>query len=799
MDQETGEEVGQEATSTEVDLCDAVVTAGLDEFFRRPVRILNFDWNMSDPAGQKTSCLPWNLYFTNASIKRKLDNYAFLRGNLRVKVVVNASPFFYGSMRMSYWPLATFKSNTIQNGTVAGQTNSEFIPLSQLPGVWIKPQCSEGAEMTLPFIFHRNYLRVQVADDFGAMGTLRFHIYSALQSANGVASQSVSVQVYAWVEGLVLAGPTAGLSLQADEYGVGPVSGPASTVASIASKLKSVPVIGKFATATEMGAKAVSGIAKLFGFTNVPVISPTEPYRPAPFPQFASPEIGFPVEKLTMDAKNELSVDPTIIGLPPEDELTIQSMAMRQSFISKANWSTSDGVDKALFTSRVTPSMTLADSGSNALIQTTPLGLLSQLMACWRGDVIFTFRFIASPFHKGRVRISYDPYGQGLLSVADTGPVVFNKIVDLAHETEVDVRVPYQQALAWCYTDSSLSTDVWSTADPPLLVYKDTFDNGLITVRVLTRLTAPVASSNIDMQVFVRGADNFEFANPITVRQNTTPFALQSEEYQETRQGMETSVGSNTADMSVVRSRLHFGENVKSLRSLLRRSNLVDVFNPRNTVGEVGVFRLNQTRFPPHYGFDPKGYSTCKGVLTPGSTYPFNYAYTTPWHLISNCFLLQRGSMHWHYNWVSKDPVTLRVMRNNQAVTFYSSAVLTASPGTSNDTQWTYMKDLVATTAGLSVTNQHTNAGLSISIPNYNAFKFQSTDIANSTGPVTSTSRYDGSVYDSVSVVIVIDKDTDLSTGHLERYFAAGTDYGLYFFMNCPSRREILPGDINPS
>jgi len=130
--------------------------------------------------------------------------------------VLNASPFYYGSMRASYQPLPNFKASTIVAGTVGGFTNTEFIPYSQQPGVWLKPQHSEGAELTLPFFYPRSFLKAQLAQDFTDMGTLRMIIYNVLQSANGVTGQGVTVQVYAWAENVTLAGPSVVLSMQGD-------------------------------------------------------------------------------------------------------------------------------------------------------------------------------------------------------------------------------------------------------------------------------------------------------------------------------------------------------------------------------------------------------------------------------------------------------------------------------------------------------------------------------------------------------------------------------------------------------
>lgn len=798
MDTAEGVKVGSGVNHSKFDIADAVTAAGLPEFLSRPVRISSFFWDQSQGPGVVQDMRPWNLFFNNANIKYKLNNFAFIRANLKLKFVINASPFYYGSMRACYQPLPAFKTSTIGFGSSGLMTNSELVPLSQQPGIWLKPQHSEGAELTLPFFYPRSFLRLQNAQDFTDMGQLRMVIYNSLLSANGATGAGVSVQIYAWAEDVVLAGPSVGLALQADEYGVSPISGPASTVGRIARMFKSTPVIGKFATATEIGANAVSGIAKLFGFTNVPVIESTKPLRPTPFPQLASADIGYPVEKLTLDSKNELSVDPSIMGLASDDELIISKFAGKESYIATSQWTTSTPVDTPLFSSKVTPSLGFGyPSGTGQLKQYTPMGLLSLLFKSWRGDIIFRFRFVASAFHKGRVRISYDPYNAAVLTTADTGPTVYNQVVDLAAETDVEVRVPYQQALAWCYTYTN-DTGLFSTATSPTLAFDDTYDNGLISVKVLTALSAPVLTSTVYMQVFVRAADNIEFANPITIGNRPSPFVVQSEEYSEKPETEQTVIGETPPDLDIQRTRVNFGENIVSLRTLMRRSNYLDtVYIPTAGSTGDGCFRVRQTRFPLHYGYDPNGWNLAKGISAPAVTFPINFVAVTPWHLISNCFVGQKGSMHWTYNvYKGTAATTMQISRDTELTTGVSAAwdIKTVSTNSSTNAQ-NLLLTTSSTTAGAALINQNTISGVSVSVPNQSVFKFQTTDPRNSSSPGnSSSSRYDGSCFETFNVEIM-QSGAVFSTvlARFDRYFAIGTDYSLFFFLNCPSMYELPP------
>lgn len=780
IDSNVGAAVGTEVSPLDYELADAQTTADLASYMARPVRVLSFTWSQSDPVGYKLFNQPvWQFFAQNASIKNKLENYAFLRGNLKLKFVLNASPFLYGSMRAMYLPLQNFKA---YGGT--SSFPSSFLPNSQLPGVWLDPAHSEGAVLTCPFIWPRSFLRVGAIADFTNMGSISMTIYNQLASANG-ATSSVSVQVYAWMEDVVIAGPTLAPALQADEYGVGPVSAPASAIAAASRKLGDVPYIGKFAKATTIGASAVSKIATLFGFTDVPVISDTEPVRNSPFPQLATAKIGYVHEKLALDPKNELSIDPSIVGLNGEDELAIAKFVQRESFLTNVSWSSSQAADTPLFTSVVTPQLGYV---SGTTYDFTPMALLSTLFRNWRGDVIFRFRFIATPFHKGRVRISYDPYSTSVQTAADTGPYVFNKIVDLGAETDVEVRIPYQQALPWCYNNTQISASSWSTSTAPTLTLTDTFHNGMLSLKVLTALTGPTTTANVGIQVFVRGAENLEFANPAVGNFDMTPFALQSEEYQE-RKPVETMDFGHQGAGESHRELVNFGETVRSLRTLMRRKNLLDTIQiPAPTANTAGVFRIVQTRFPAFYGYDSSGMNTAKGVLAPTSTFVFNFTLMSPWHLISNCFLAQRGSMNWTFNATKgNSALTSRISRYNYTFPGYTADFSSDINTNTNATEWAYWRNSTSTCAGASLTHTNTTNGHSVTLPAYTPFKFQTTDPRNTTNPSTGT-RYDGNVYDTIMVEFPYDTTYNNIAGFtVERYFGIGADYSLHFFLCCPT------------
>lgn len=790
----------------EVSRADATQHHSLDDFFSRPVRIANFTWLEADAIGTSRAFRPWHLYFTNPRVQYKLHNHAFIQCKLKLKILINASPFYYGSMLAAYRPLTGFSADTISYDV----GNRHFIPYSQRPCVWLAPQRNEGAEMTLPFIHPANWLDAGSASAMNSMGELLFLNYTDLESANGTTGTGVTITVYAWAEDVKLSGPSLSLAtqgdeldlqVQADEYGRGPVSQLASAVASTAKTLSKVPFIGRFATATQIGASAVSRIASMFGYTNVPVIEDTRPLRPEAFPKFASSDIGFPVEKLTLDPKNELTLDNTVCGAGADDELTISKLVQRESYLCATSWSTTHSSNDILFSSPVAPGdlwdLTVA---ANPKMYLTPMAWINAMFQNWRGDIIFRFRIVASKYHKGRLRVSFDPAGQfaqNLVNTPASDNVVFTEIIDLDNDTEVEFRVPYQQALPFLLGKSLNATPGWSTTTTPLFTRDPVRDNGTITVRVLTALTAPVALSTVSVQVFVRGAENLEFANPCSVRKGYSPWTVQADTITTSATSSVLGAPSHVDDNQYL---VNFGEKILSLRQLLRRMTLVGVTTPVAASGQdFYIVQKYFNRIPPYFGYDPDGIHQAKGVVNTGTTYKFNFVNTTPLNWILPAFLGYRGSTNWSFNVDSSAPIShVRAMRlnlNSQpssavALDAFVTGTVTGTP--SANAQFFYTK-VNAGVAGSALTNQRTNAGLNVQCPMYTRYKFSGTSVNRA----TSSNNGDDGDLDMFCMEVLLNNTAvgpKAVDTRIWSYCGVGTDFNVLYFLNVPTMWDIGTG-----
>lgn len=686
------------------------------DFLKRPVLIRSFDWAVGGLVNQAFT--PWDDYFSATAINKKLDNYAFLRCDLKIKVLINASPFYYGALLVSYQPEAGMARDIVNT------SSDEIVGYSQMPHIWCYPQTNTGGEMTLPFLSTTEWIHTVGTGGITAlqnMGTLRFDSIGTLIFANTTGAADINVQVYAWAENVELAGLTTDVALQSgvDEYGQGPVSKIASAIARGASKLESAPVIGSYMTSTRMAANSISSIASLFGYTKVPNIANIEPVKNLPFHGLATSDQCDVTEKLTVDSKNELCIDSSVIGGSKEDDLLISNFVQRSSYLTTFTWQASDAEGTLLWNSYVVPAMgTLTAGTSQNYWQGTPMWIMNEMFQYWRGDIIFDVKVVASGYHRGRMICAWDPSGD-IANTINSTSTCFNKIVDISEETEFSLRIPYIQATPYQKTPDSIEEyfDITALPSDP---YGGT-TNGILTFRVLNKQTSPVASANVKILISVRGAENLEFAAPKKINTDINFYAVQSGE---------TVMGEpSTLDPNV--NLVYMGEKVSSVRELLQRANYNQIITTSTNIANAEFKGVNINRRPLYRGFDPNGIHVATGPVSAGSE-PFNFVPNTPYQMITSCFLGERGSITWKVdaNIITKSSLSVTRSQDLLTVARYNSGnaanVISAASGASTfnaDTSEDY-----ATCAGMALINLETNTGMSANAPMYSIYTMLDTD-----------------------------------------------------------------------
>jgi len=782
-------------------LDDMMPSVELSEYLSRPVLIKSLTYAQATTVGVKTSFYPWKDYFNSTPIKKKLDNFAFINCKLHLKVVINTSPFYYGSYMLNYTPLWA-QANGINTDSSLG----ELIPQSQRPHIWIYPQTNQGGEMILPFFYPKNWLDCTSSNDLIDMGAITPIVYAPLLSSNGASGASTTIQVYAWAEDVKLMGPTIKLAVQsADEYSAGPVEKLASAMASASGYLENVPIIGRYMRASSIIATAVGSVAHLFGFTNVPNIANVHAFKNQPFPHFASTEISTPVEKLTLDPKNELCIDPRTVGLDGTDELSIKYICSKESFLGTGIIALSDVVDYQPFAAFVSNMYSQHVTGANPY-RFLPLSYVSSAFQYWRGDIIFRFKFICTKYHKGRVRITYDPLGN-ISTNADSYSTAFNRVVDIGEENDVEVIVPYMQARSWLLVEPSPSATAWiafnggTLAAPTIGTH-----NGMISIRLVTPLSAPTTTADVRVQVFVRAGDNFEVAMPRANLGFTTQALqsqdewdidafdqdIQSEDIIDYGEPTKVIAGTSYNNAHPARHLVNMGETICSLRQLMRRSTFVISVGVPNATATDGTAAYSHifSKYPPFYGYDTTSYVQAPGTVVPGSNFGFNYVGVTPYGWFSPMYIGQRGSMIWHINTRSKIPLgNTRVSKYSGTLTGATANKTTidfGQPATFGKVSYSNMRSKADDWGGSSVTNQNTQTGLSALLPQYNPnrFTFVNPTYANQGQSVDNTNYELFRLQYDVQPIAHPAESFDNVT--IDKYVSIGPDFTLFFWLNVP-------------
>lgn len=771
----------------------------LGNFLSRPTLISTFTWSTADIAGIKSTVTPWNTFLASPAIKKKIDNFAFVRGRLHVKVTVNGTPFQFGALRLCYSPLLGTVSDKIRTNLVSN--GPLLVPYSQQPGFYIYPQANAGGEMVLPFFYQQNWLDLTSLADVTNFGTLNYVIYAPLKSAVTGGATTVTVQTFAWMTDVELMGSTSRLSLQADEYQEGKISKPATALASIAGMLTSIPYIGPFARATEIGATAVGAMARLFGYTNVPVIENVSAFQPMNAPMLASAHIGTPVQKLTLDPKQELSIDPAPHGLESNDELALSYLKKKESYFAVTSWSTSDATDTQLFNMRVNPYLPSWVPINNSVavpvgkrVYDIPLSYIGRMFKEWRGGLVLRIKVVATKFHKGRLKIQYDPRGD--LSVASAPEnTVYTTILDIGECDDLEIEIPYHQANAWSTLDQTIQ-DNWTPGNS--LAPRLGTDNGTLSIRVLNTLVAPTTGA-INLLFFLRAADDFEYANPAerigpdTINRVPNLYALQAEDHTEIVPSY-VCVGSK-AVVSAERYGQNYGENIASLRTLLHRSQVMDTYStgnfPVNTAG-VLLKTLKIMPYPP--GYNVNAATLANVVLLPAGTANFSFGYMTHMPYITSMYLAYRGGANYTITPQADNYGNVGDFRVSRATSIplstvyrlggYNGSVALAASLSTRAKFFNY-DHFTDGFGGMAITSTATNGSVTIQIPDYKKFNFSLADPAN---------YYAGSSKDGTDVQTVIVEMLQVNQGSdniagttLQTEVCAAPDFTCLFFLCCPT------------
>lgn len=381
-----------------------------------------------------------NTYFT-----RIFSKYKYVRGGMRVKIVVNGCPFTYGKIAASFLPIgqlpiAERAVRALQlNPSLLDYTDSNSVELSW---DWVSP--FEWHDFSNSANFGSIYLtpltRLRCTQDVNM--TVTINIYAGLVDPE-VAGRAVEAQGRGRRKRLTVENPIRRID---GELGVndpinqeakakasqGTISGVVRAVGAAAPLLAPIPYVGQVATVAGPILSVLAPILEGMGFSK-PTLNIANSAASGVGGRYALGMTGASnAIRLAYDVDQRLGT-----GVVPDSQWTWRRIAQVPSLI-KSESILSDAVPNQgvpLFTISSSPhgwSWPILGNPSTSCVA-------AAMFSYWRGSIKLKFQFLCSKFVSARFAVRYSP-NVSVLQWDDTLPTY---IIDVQGNTETSLVVPY--------------------------------------------------------------------------------------------------------------------------------------------------------------------------------------------------------------------------------------------------------------------------------------------------------------------------------------------------------------------
>lgn len=786
--------------------------SSIAKFLERPILINTYVWTVGTMLTQEIN--PWSYLLGNSAFIDKLNYFKLFRGNLTVTFKINGTPQHAGKVLCSY------RYRDRENGYYDASNTAHLITRSQRPHCWLDAADNRTGCICIPWFSPESWLDIPTmyVGDYNAdnMGVVNIDSPATLKQSNA-GSDTITISVFANFTDVQLSIPTVQVAASSgtyfepcaksskvpkvtsnDEYGSsGVISGPSAVVADIAGKLKDVPVIGIFARATEIGANAVGGIARLFGFSKPRMIDDIKPMRNMPVSNMANVEGMDSVQSLALTAKQELTVDTRTAGFDGEDQLAFKFWKDKMSYLTLVNWQPTDTVNSVIWGTHVNPMLgyRLVEA-DEVLCVPTALGYMSRPFKYWSGSLRFRFQAIATKFHRGRITIVYDPSG-GVTNSSGVYNKTFTHIVDLSEERDFTIEIPWSQAKPYAEVHDSIFSS-WLD-DPTSGFVNDAFSNGCLYMVVATDLAISDGVTPVDFIVSMSAGPDYEVMGP---RDNPLIGWLPyydpaSGSYYEPCSDMETGspqddspepvteiihIGTPNYTPMDYKSSVYFGERIQSARQLMKRYTFYKAFKPLNassagSTHSTGAYFIMPS-FPAYYGYSANG----NELLATGAR--FNRTGNSFMNYFAMAFAGWRGSVRYKLVASAKREVSQMMVTRATEETIATSwgraagttVLLPASAWEKANSDAWYLQSSGVSGTVLTV-NQTMNA-LEFETPYQQPQRFSPV--------VLDTTTSDTSAFGDPLKVVYNTDGSFSSTDQIFSYTAAGEDFSLFGFLGAP-------------
>lgn len=480
-------------------------------FLKRPVKLSNLTWSVDQIKGTMLSRLAFPRdWIKIPMIAQKLEGFRYLRCTFVVEIQLNSQPFNAGALLAYFTPVS-------EQLLYGGSNRVHWAGKMGFPHVIYR--CGQATAIQLKIPFFSNISHYDLTQGTGTAGEITLEVFSQLTGAS-----EVDGTVWAWAENVDISMPTGvpamipALSGEAqsgrqEQRRPGNIETISSTAARVAGKLSALPGIGAVAKAGETVFSVASGVAAMFGWSK-----PTDP-------EFTQEVQWIQAKNMTnfngdaksrvlaLDFKNTKNI-PTDVFNTTDDEMAFKAWLQKPVFLDSFQFSGDKAQDSLLWSFPV--DATACKKKATAIPGTayryeTNLSFLSTLAKYQRGGIKYKMLAIKTPFHSGRVRVTFVPGAtrETVFSSIDLNKC-YSKIFDLREEADIEIDVPFSFNQPWKPTE-------WIQAPTSARMLDDTYTvpMGYLYVSVVNALRNPsTAASSIEFIVLTSAGDDFQLAFP---------------------------------------------------------------------------------------------------------------------------------------------------------------------------------------------------------------------------------------------------------------------------------------------
>lgn len=426
---------------------------------------------------------------SNTAFLGKLSGYTGIRYTTNIKVVLNATPFQQGKLRLAYYPCGGLNINKYRAHV------ENRLSLSQMPGVEVTTM-QKSMETSVPFLSFQEYYDM-TGDRIDPL-LFNIYVFSPLTNGPNATVNTVGVTLWVWYTDVELFGAS---TLEPQSKTVKgkvrtvaaqeerPLSDWLSATSKLATSLSSVPLISSIAAPTAVWTKYASGVANSFGYSRPVNGEPVRPMAPHYLNSISNADginVGSTLA-LNKDACSRLITDYSPMG---QDEMSINFIKKQWCFVEDFTFTSAQAAGAQLFNLRLGLNVGGSVPG-NFGQSVSPLEFLGRLTQYYRGGIEICYKFVKTGFHSGSIAFSY-------AVGSTTTPITLNQSNRL-HRTVVDI----QDGDSVCLSYPFISNRDWLPTDQ---FYGRTY------AHVVNPLIAPeTVPQGIVVQVYVRAMDDLEF------------------------------------------------------------------------------------------------------------------------------------------------------------------------------------------------------------------------------------------------------------------------------------------------